>query len=131
MAKKGNCLPLESWAAVVEAAVEQVKAAWDDLQCRGLAAAKGSKFTVSPWAMRRANSPVQRRLAAHLAGFLLTEDSFIVRRAGREHAGIILVPQHHISSRTRRCEVRDRLLRFLNCYPADELHNQLWWLPQN
>ena len=36
----------------------------------------------SPLAMRRANHPVQRRLAAHLAGFLLTENSFIVRRAG-------------------------------------------------
>src|SRR5207248_11220792 len=33
-------------------------------------------------ALRRANSPVQRRLAAHLSGFSLTENSFIVRRAG-------------------------------------------------
>jgi uncharacterized protein (DUF433 family) len=32
--------------------------------------------------MRRATSPVQRRLAAHLDGFALTENSFIVRRAG-------------------------------------------------
>ena len=32
--------------------------------------------------MRRASSPVQRRLAAYLCGFLLTENSFIVRRAG-------------------------------------------------
>ena len=37
---------------------------------------------VSPHAMRRANHQVQRRLAAHLAGFLLTENSFIVQNAG-------------------------------------------------
>jgi hypothetical protein len=49
---------------------------------------------------------------------------------GKEHAGIILVPQHHVSSRSRRWEVRDRLLRLLNRYPADELHNELKWLPQ-
>ena len=33
-------------------------------------------------ALRRASNAVQRRLAAHLAGFLLTENSFVVRRAG-------------------------------------------------
>jgi hypothetical protein len=49
---------------------------------------------------------------------------------GKQHAGIILVPQHQVSSRSRRWDVRDRLLKFLNCYPADELRNQLWWLPQ-
>jgi hypothetical protein len=49
---------------------------------------------------------------------------------GKGHAGIILVPQHQVSSRSRRWEVRDRLLKFLNCYPAEELRNQLWWLPQ-
>jgi hypothetical protein len=49
----------------------------------------------------------------------------------KEHAGIILVPQHQISSRSHRWEVRDRLLKFLNWYPADELCNQLWWLPQD
>jgi uncharacterized protein with PIN domain len=50
---------------------------------------------------------------------------------GKEHAGIILVPQHQVSSRLGRWQVRDRLLKFLNCYPADELRNQLWWLPQD
>ena len=53
------------------------------------------------------------------------------RSRGQEHAGIILVPQHRISSRSRRWEVRDRLLKFLNCYSAAELRNQLWWLPQD
>jgi hypothetical protein len=52
------------------------------------------------------------------------------RAQGRDHAGIILVPQHQVSSRLRRWEVRDRLVKFLNVYPADELRNQLWWLPQ-
>jgi predicted nuclease of predicted toxin-antitoxin system len=50
---------------------------------------------------------------------------------GKEHAGIILVPQHQVSSRSHRWQVRDRLLKFLNCYSAEELRNQLWWLPQN
>ena len=48
---------------------------------------------------------------------------------GKEHAGIILVPQHQVSSRSLRWDVRDRMLKFLNCYAADELRNQLWWLP--
>lgn len=51
------------------------------------------------------------------------------RSQGKEHAGIILVPQHHVSSRSRRWHVRDWLLKFLSCYAADELRNQLWWLP--
>ncbi len=48
----------------------------------------------------------------------------------KEHAGIILVAQHQVSSRSRRWEVRDRLLKFLNHCSADDLRNQLWWLPQ-
>ena len=43
---------------------------------------KGGKQMVSPLALRRANSAVQRKLAAHLAGFSLTENSCIVRPAG-------------------------------------------------
>jgi uncharacterized protein (DUF433 family) len=82
MAKKAANLPLDSWAVVVGATTEQVKSAWNDLERRGLAVVKGGKHTVSPLALRRANSAVQRRLAAHLAGFLLTENSFIVRQAG-------------------------------------------------
>ena|SRR5437016_8406218 len=48
---------------------------------------------------------------------------------GKEHAGIILIPQFQISNRLRRWEVRDRLLSFLNQRTAEELRNQLWWLP--
>jgi uncharacterized protein (DUF433 family) len=82
MARKANNLPLESWAAAVGATPREVETAWQDLLRRGLAAVKSGKCTVSPLALRRANSPVQRRLAAYLGGFLLTENSFIVRRAG-------------------------------------------------
>jgi len=49
---------------------------------------------------------------------------------GRGHAGIILIPQFQISSRLRRWDVRHRLLNFLNQHTAEDLHNQLWWLPQ-
>ncbi len=49
----------------------------------------------------------------------------------KEHAGIILVPQHQVSSRSRRWEVRDRLVRMLNHYSVDELRNALMWLPQD
>ena len=48
----------------------------------------------------------------------------------KTHFGIILIPQAQISNRLRRWEVRDRLLRFLNQRTADELRNQLWWLPK-
>lgn len=48
---------------------------------------------------------------------------------GKEHAGIILVPQFQISSRLQRWEVRDRLLDLLNQCTGEELYNQLWWLP--
>ncbi len=82
MAKKTSSPPFESWAATIGATAEEAETSWQDLRRRGLATIKGGKNVVSPLAMRRASSPVQRRLAAHLAGFMLTENSFIVRRAG-------------------------------------------------
>ncbi len=82
MAKKTIDLPFESWAVAVGATAAETKAVWEDLRRRGLAAVSGGEVTVSPLAMRRANSTVQRRLAGHLCGFLLTENDFIVRRAG-------------------------------------------------
>ncbi len=85
MAKKSNSVPVASWAAAVGATAEETRAAWDDLLRRGLAAVRGGKRTVSSLALRRASSDVQRRLAAHLSGFSLTENSFIVRRAGEPH----------------------------------------------
>ena len=54
-------------------------------------AAKRGRVTVSPLAMRRATTDAERRLAAHLAGYLLTENSFIVRR-GSDAAGRVGLP---------------------------------------
>lgn len=71
-----------AWATATGASVDEVAAAWQDLVRRGLAAAAIGQITISPLALRRATSETQRRLAAHLAGYLLTENSFIVRRAG-------------------------------------------------
>ncbi len=72
----------EEWAVVTGATVEEATAAWRDLVRRGLASGGESAGAVSPLAMRRATSDAQRRLASHLSGYLLTENSFIVRRAG-------------------------------------------------
>src|SRR5579862_1047538 len=91
MAKKTDAAALASWTAAIGATAEEVKTAWEDLLRRGLATVRGGKRTVSPLALRRAGNDVQRRLAAHLAGFSLTENSFIVRRAGepRSRASIL------------------------------------------
>lgn len=70
------------WASAIGAPEVETSAAWRDLQRRGLATESAGQVAVSPLAMRRATSDAQRRLAAHLAGYLLTENSFIVRRAG-------------------------------------------------
>ena len=67
-------------AAAIGTTEEEAKAALCELQRRGLVA--DDEKTVSPLAMRRATTDTERRLASHLAGYLLTENSFIVRRAG-------------------------------------------------
>lgn len=72
----------EQWAATIGATVDEIDAAWQELQRRGLVSIEAGSITVSPLAMRRATSDTQRRLASHLAGYLPTENSFIVRRAG-------------------------------------------------
>ncbi len=73
MTKKANKgINFEDWAATTGVNVEEVKAVWGELKRRGLVAV----------AMRRATTDAERRLAAHLAGYSLTENSFIVRRAG-------------------------------------------------
>ncbi len=51
-------------------------------------------------------------------------------KQSKTHFGIVLIPQFQISSRLRRWEARDRLLHFLNQHTAEELRNQLLWLPQ-
>jgi uncharacterized protein (DUF433 family) len=72
----------EEWAASIGVSTEEVASAWQDLERRGLARVSAGQVTLSPLAMRRSTSDTQRRLAAHLAGYLLTENSFIVRRSG-------------------------------------------------
>lgn len=77
----------EEWAASIGVSKEEVASAWQDLERRGLARESAGQVTLSPLAMRRSTSDTQRRLATHLAGYLLTENSFIVRRSG-DPAGI-------------------------------------------
>lgn len=72
----------EGWAAATGLDLEKVKGAWDELRRRGLVSIKRDKVEVSPLALRRAASDAERFISAHLAGYLLTENSFIVRRAG-------------------------------------------------
>lgn len=62
------------------------------------------------------------------SNFCLIHDEWRVQ--GKEHAGIILIPQFQISNRLGRWAVRDRLLNFLSQHLAEELCNQIWWLPQ-
>ncbi len=78
-----GALNFEAWATATGVGAEEVAAAWQDLVRRGLATEEAGQVALSPLALRRATSDAQRRLAAHLAGYLLTENSFIVRRAGR------------------------------------------------
>jgi len=63
------------------------------------------------------------------SNFILIHEEW--QREGKEHAGIILVPQFQISHRMRRWKVRDRLVKFLNRVSAKELRNQILWLPQD
>src|SRR5215831_5283158 len=75
-------IDFQQWAAATGDTEEDVKAAWMELLRRGLVSRKSGNATALPLAMRRATSDTERRLAAHLSGYLLTENSFIVRRAG-------------------------------------------------
>ncbi len=72
----------EEWAAAIGTTVEEIATAWQELERRGLATESAGQITIAPLAMCRATSDVQRRLASHLAGYFLTENSFIVCRAG-------------------------------------------------
>ena len=84
--KKNGKLPpsldFKRWARVVGAAPAEVEAAWSDLKRRSLASARQGKVKIAAEAMVRANTDVQRRLASHLSGYELTENSYIVRQAG-------------------------------------------------
>ena len=83
MPKKGIETPnFADMATAIGVSADEVQAAWHDLQRRGLVAARRGTVTVLPLAMRRATSDLQRRLTARLSGYVLTENAFIVRRAG-------------------------------------------------
>lgn len=69
-------------ASAIGTTSEELAMAFQELQRRGLISDDGK--TVSPLAMRRATTDTERQLASHLAGYLLTENSFIVRRAGSQ-----------------------------------------------
>jgi DNA-binding transcriptional regulator YhcF (GntR family) len=45
-----------AWAVAIGVSADEVKAAWQDLQRRGLVTIKRGQVTVSPLAMRRATS---------------------------------------------------------------------------
>jgi uncharacterized protein (DUF433 family) len=75
-------LDFAGWAKIFGATPQEVEAAWNDLKRRNLAAMRQGKAKISAEAMTRAHSDVQRRLASHLSGYMLTENSYIVRRAG-------------------------------------------------
>ena len=80
--RANNSTNLAAWVAATGLSIEELKTAWEELRRRGLISIKRDKLAVSPFAMRRAASDAERRFAAHLAGYLLTENSFVVRRAG-------------------------------------------------
>jgi len=83
MAGKSNRGPnFDRWAEATGVPLEELKSAWRELLRRGLVSAKYGRVTTSPLAMRRASTDAERRLASHLSGYVLTESSFIVRRAG-------------------------------------------------
>jgi uncharacterized protein (DUF433 family) len=75
-------LDFVGWAKVIGATPDEVEAAWNDLKRRRLVSIQRGNLDVSAEAMVRARTDVQRRLASHLAGYALTENSYIVRRAG-------------------------------------------------
>jgi len=59
--------------------------------------------------------------------FCVIHDEWL--RLGKEHFGIIRVPQFRIDSHYDRWAIRRRLLDFFNSRAWDELQNQLLWLP--
>jgi uncharacterized protein (DUF433 family) len=78
----GRLVDFTGWAQIVGATPKEVEAAWNELKQRGLVAVRQGKLDVSADAMCCATSDVQRCLASHLSGYELTENSYIVRRAG-------------------------------------------------
>jgi len=64
----------------IDTSVEEIKAAFSHFEKFGLVSVNDNgEVYVSPLAMKRATSDVQRRLASYLSGYELTENSYIVR----------------------------------------------------
>jgi uncharacterized protein (DUF433 family) len=70
------------WAKAVGATPKEVESAWNDLKRRSLVSMHQGKVKISAEAMTRANTDIQRRLASYLSDYELTENSYIVRKAG-------------------------------------------------
>jgi len=67
------------------ASVEEIKRALAHFEKFGLVVISDSgEVYISPWAMKRATSDIQRRLASYLSGYELTENSYIVRYKGTQ-----------------------------------------------
>jgi uncharacterized protein (DUF433 family) len=75
-------LQWNTWAVELRVTPDEIETAWQDLARRGLVSNANDEIQVSPLAMRRASSDLQRQLASHLAGYRLTDNSYIVRRVG-------------------------------------------------
>jgi hypothetical protein len=102
---------------------------YDVLEARQLPVeAQRDDWAILDEAARQRRAVVTCNYSDPASNFCLIHEEW--QSQSKEHAGIILIPQFQISSRLRRWEVRDRLLDFLNQRTAEELHNQLWWLPQ-
>ncbi|MFQ5633649.1 MAG: DUF433 domain-containing protein [bacterium] len=80
---KNSRLDFIGWAKVIGATIQEVQTAWDELKdCNVVSEAK-EKVIIFPEAMTRAKSDLQRKLASFLSGYELTENSYIVRKAGK------------------------------------------------
>jgi uncharacterized protein (DUF433 family) len=75
-------LDFVGWAKVIGATPEEVEAAWNYFKLRNLVAIQRGKLDIAIETMSRAHTDVQRRLASHLSGYVLTDNSYIVRYAG-------------------------------------------------
>ncbi len=79
---KKSLLDFVGWAKVIGATPNKVETAWNDLRRRRLVSVRQGKVWISADAMCCAHSEIQRRLASYLSGYELTENSYIVRKAG-------------------------------------------------
>lgn len=88
---KKSPLDFIGWAKIVGSTPDEVEAAWNDLKRRSLVSVRQGKLAISAEAMIRAHTDIQRRLASHLSGYELTENSYIVRYAGPPPRGLPMI----------------------------------------